>query len=347
MRLWSTKPSSVSPWTDGLRFDPARARRGHVESWFLKANDPHGRRAVWLKWTIWSGAGGRDHAVAEAWAIAFGGADGHVATKTTVPFERARFATSAIGASVDGCTLSADAARGRVETAGRAIEYELAITSLEAPLVHFPRSWMYERGFPKQKIVSPIPNARISGRVVVGRVSPSGLEGETWTLDAWPGMVGHNWGAGNSESYAWGHCNAWDGEDDVVFEGFSARVRAGGVLLPTTTALCLRHHGTSYMLSGFAALAKNQGSIPPRRWRFRGQGPRVAIEGEMWADTDDFVGLFYPNPDGTVCYCLNSKLARAEIAVRIEGRAPRTLRSERAALELATRDPHHGVRMYV
>jgi len=59
------------------------------------------------------------------------------------------------------------------------------------------------------------------------------------------------------------------------------------------------------------------------------------------------VGLFYPNPDGTMCYCLNSKLANAELTLRIEGRATKTLRSRRAALELATRDPHHGVRMYV
>ena len=272
MRLWSTKRSSVSQWTDGLRFDPARSRRGHVESWFLKANDPRGRRAIWLKWTIWSGPGGREHAVAEAWAIAFGGADGHVATKTTVPFEQARFASRTIGASVDGCTLSADAAHGRVESGGRAIAYDLTIASLEAPLVHFQKAWMYEGGFPKQKIVSPIPNARISGSVVVRRVDhaarpPEGRpEGDTWTLDAWPGMVGHNWGAGNSESYAWGHCNAWDDEDDVVFEGFSARVRAGGVLLPTTTALCLRHHGTSYMLGRHRRLRRSL--LPePRRHR--------------------------------------------------------------------------------
>jgi hypothetical protein len=342
MRLWSTKPWSDSRWTDGLRFDPARARRGHVESWFLKANDPVGRRAVWLKWTLWSGSGDPAHAVAEAWAVAFGGADGHgphVATKSSVPFQRAHFARGAIGASIDGCTLTADAAQGRVESGGRAVAYDLRIASLEAPLVHFPAAWMYERGFPRQKLVSPIPNARISGTVDV--------EGERWSLREWPGMVGHNWGAGNSESYAWGHCNAWDGGDDVVLEGFSARVRAGGVLLPATTALCIRHHGTSYMLSGFAALARNHGSISARRWTFRGRGARIAVEGEIWADTDDFVGLFYPNPDGTVCYCLNSKLARAEVTLRIEGRAPKTLRSERAALELGTRDPHHGVRMYV
>ena len=77
------------------------------------------------------------------------------------------------------------------------------------------------------------------------------------------------------------------------------------------------------------------------------KGRRVEVAGEMWADTEDFVGLFYPNPDGTICHCLNSKLAHAEVTLRIEGRPPRTLRSERAALEIGTRDPNHGVRMYV
>jgi hypothetical protein len=341
MRPWSAKPSSASPWVDGVRFDPARARRGHVESWFLKANDPHARRALWLKWTIWAGQRDPRRAVAETWAIAFGaqGGHGHVAVKTQVPFDRATFPPGEIGATVDGCTLSATGARGRVESGGRSVAYDLAVTALEAPLVHYPARWMYDGGFPRQKIVSPIPNARMSGTVDVA--------GERWDVGAWPGMVGHNWGEANSEAYAWGHCNAWDDEDDVVFEGFSGRIRAGGVLLPPSTGLCLRHHGTSYMLSGFASLLTNRGSMSARRWRFGGKSRRASIEGEMWADTDDFVGLFYPNPDGTLCYCLNSKLAHAEVTVRVEGRAPRTLRSQRAALEVATRDPNHGVRMYV
>jgi hypothetical protein len=322
-----------------VRYDPSRARHGHVESWFLKVNDPRGRRALWLKWTIWAGERDPRRAVAEVWAIAFGTARGHVATKATVPFEQARFEPGVLAASIDGCTLSESAARGCVASGGRSIAYDLTIASLEAPLVHFPAAWMYEKSFPRQKIVSPIPNGRISGRVEV--------QGETWTLDAWPGMVGHNWGRAHSESYAWGHCNAWDDGDDVVVEGFSARVRACGVLLPPMTALAVRHHGTSYMLTDFASIAHSRGSMTPRRWRFHARADRVAVEGEMWADTDDFVGLYYPNPDGTTCYCLNSKLAHAEVTLRIQGRAPKTLRSQRAPLELATRDPHHGVRMYV
>jgi hypothetical protein len=352
MRLSSARRSSGSAraegsgtalpaWAERVRYDGGRSGHGHVESWFLKANDPRGRRALWLKWTIWAGERDPRRAVAEAWAVAFGAERGHVATKITVPFESARFSREGLGADVGGCALSPGAARGRVESGVRSIAYDLSIASLEAPLVHFPARWMYERALPKQKIVSPNPNGRFSGTVVIGD--------ERWSLDAWPGMVGHNWGRAHSEVYAWGHCNAWDDGDDVVLEGFTARVRAGGVLLPPTTMLCVRHHGTTWALTALDDLAHNKGAISSRRWRFRGGNAagRVEIAGEMWADTQDFVGLFYPNPDGTMCHCLNSKLAHAELTLRIAGRAPRTLRSERAALEIATRDPDHGVRMYV
>jgi hypothetical protein len=360
MRHWSAKRSSASPSTEspslapappgsafaaaeawsGLRYDRSKARvarRGHVESWYLKANDPGARRAIWLKWTIWAGDRAPDRALAEAWAVAFGGAAGHVATKTSVPFEQAQFEPRNLGAIVDGCRLSAGGAEGRVESGGRAIDYDLRIESLDPPLVHLPAAWMYTASFPAQKIVSMMPNLRVSGRATV--------QGEVWALDAWPGMLGHNWGHAHAAPYAWGHCNAWDGEEDVVFEGFTARVRA--LPVAPVTALLLRYRGKRYSLNGFASLARNAGSISPRRWSFRGLGRRVELAGELWADTDDFVGLFYPNPDGTECYCLNTKVARAEITLSIAGQPPRTLRSERAALELATLDPHHGIRMYV
>ncbi|HEX8790285.1 MAG TPA: tocopherol cyclase family protein [Polyangiaceae bacterium] len=335
MRLSSEKLSSGSAWAERVRYD-ARAAEAHVESWFLKANDPRGRRAVWLKWTIWAGARAPGSAVAEAWAVAFGTSRGHVATKTTVPFGAARFSHEGIDATVDGCTLTRESARGRVESGGRAIAYDLRVAPIGPPLVHYPARWMYERPLPKQKILSPVPDARVSGTVEI--------DGERWDLDGWPGMIGHNWGSQHTELYAWAHCNAWDDGEDVVLEGFSGRPRVGGVLVPTTTMVSVVHHGSIYRLN---VPLRNAGSISPRRWRFRARSRRMDVSGELWADTEDFVGLFYPNPDGTLCHCLNSKLAHAEITLRVEGRAPRTLRSQRAALEIGTRDPNHGVRMYV
>jgi hypothetical protein len=320
----------------GLRYDSAGAGRGHVESWFLKANDPGSRRAIWLKWTIWAGERAPTAAVAEVWAVAFSAKSGHVAVKMAVPFgdPRTRFERDSLGVTIDGCSLSRESARGRVETGERAIGYDLRIEPQAEPLLHFPSAWMYAHRWPTQKLASPVPTGRISGRVDV--------DGDTWQVEGWPAMIGHNWGRRHSSLYAWGQCNAWDGGDDMVLEGVSI---GGGGPVRGATIVCISHEGVRCDLNGFRSIARNAGAITPRRWQFRGRSSRVEIEGEMWADTDDFVGLLYPNPDGTNCHCLNSKLARAEVTLKIAGRPPRIYRSSRAALEIGTRDPNHGVRM--
>jgi hypothetical protein len=325
-------PPDVMMVAAGARYEGARARRGHVESWFLKASDPRARRAVWLKWTIWAGERAPDAAVAEVWAIAFSAA-GQVATKSGVPYGdgRARFDAQGLAVAVDGCTLSREGARGRVETGGRAVAYDLRLEAVAPPFLHFPALWMYSGPWPAHKIASPIPSALASGHLEVN--------GERWEVDGWPAMVGHNWGRRHTPLYAWGQCNAWEGGGDLALEGLS--VGAGG---PGTTLISVFYEGVRHDFKGLRSLARNGGAITPRRWRFTGRSSTLDVEGEMWADTEDFVGLFYPNPDGTRCHCLNSKLARAELTLRSGGRE-RTFRSERAALEIGTEDPHHGVRM--
>jgi hypothetical protein len=322
----------------GLRYEGPRARHGHVESWFLKANDPRTRRAVWLKWTVWAGDRAPTAAVAEVWAVAFSGTDGHTAVKMAAPFTSglARFDRDGLGVTIEGCSLSREGARGRVETGERAIEYELRMEPRAEPRVHHPGAWMYSGRRPAQRTASPVPSALVSGRVQVN--------GAAWEVEQWPAMVGHHWGRRHSPLSAWGQCNVWDGGDDLVLEG--ASIGGGGPVLGGTV-LYVRHEGARHDLDALPSLARNAGAITPRRWRFRGRSRGVAIDGEMWADTDDFVGLFYPNPDGTYCYGLNSKLARAEVTLTLAGRPPRVYRSSRGALEIGTSDPHHGVRMYL
>jgi hypothetical protein len=319
-----------------LRYDKT-SPRGHVECWFLKANDPRGRRAIWLEWTVWAGDRAPERAVPEAWPIASGTSGGHVATKTVAPFESARFESRALGVEVDGCALSEVAARGRVESGGRVVTYDLSIAPQSPPLELFPAAFMYSSSLAVQKLSSPVPSCLVSGRVDVG--------GEHWALDAWPGMIGHNWGRRRARVYGWGQCSVWDGGDDLIFEGFTAARAALGVR--AVTVLCLRHQGKNYALNGLTSVARNGGEMTPRRWTFRGAGKGASIEGEIWAETDDLVGLFYPNPDGTMCNCLGSMLAHAEVILELPGQSRRTIRSSRAALEIGTLDARHGVRMYV
>jgi len=322
----------------GARFDQ-RAPEPHVESYFLKANDPEGKRALWVRHTIYAGRHDASRAVAEAWAIFFDRDRGHLAVKTQVPLARARFARDKLDIEVDGVALDARTSRGSITTGERAVAWDLALHANGPPLLHFPHAFMYEGPFPSSKLVSLIPDARVSGRIEA--------RGESISVDRWPALVGHNWGKRNAHTYAWGHCNAWNGGEDVMFEGTSARVKLGPVLSPFATILCLRHRGVRYELNGVVQMAKNRGTVGLRRWSFRGAGDLVRIEGELWAEDDDFVGLHYANPAAPMTYCLNTKLAHARIEVAIQKRPRMVLESTQAALEIGTHDPHHGIKMYL
>lgn len=327
----------------GVRYAPS-SRRGHVESYFLKANDPTGGRALWLKATIFAPPGAPEAAVAESWAVAFDRERGHVAAKSQVPFAAARFSAADVDVEVSGCSLRRDGARGALEHAGAKIAWDVRLASRGAPLVHFPRPWMYEGRFPSSKLVSPVFDGRLEGTVDV--------DGRRWEVSGWPALLGHNWGAGHAPSYAWAHCNAWDGGEDLALEGLSARVAIGPLASPAATLLFVRHRGVDYALNGAREWATNRGAIGARRWVFHGKSAAkgaasAEIDGELWAAPDDLVGLYYPNPSGPMTYCLNTKLARARVTLRLSGRPAFTVTSRAAALEIGTRDPRHGTRMYV
>jgi hypothetical protein len=327
----------------GVRYPPSGPveGRGHVESYFLKANSPDGRRALWVKTTIYAAG---PVSIAEAWAVAFDRERGHVAVKTSVPFAQARFARDAVDAEVDGVSLRSDASCGAIETGDRRISWNLALSSDGVPLVHYPHPWMYEKKFPSSKLVSPYPDLRASGELTVN--------GEAWAIDKWPGLLGHNWGPRHAPLYAWGHANVWEREDgeperELVFEGVSGKVKVGPVLSPLMSLFCVRWRGVRYDLNATRDLVTNRAEVTPRRWSFEGDDRHVRLRGELWASTDDFVGLYYENPADIPTHCLNTKLASARLAIEVKGRAPFVVRSKCAALEIGTTDPTHGVRMYV
>ena len=313
---------------DGLQFHPES--HGHVESYFLKLNDPKGERALWVKATVLARTIGEP--VAESWAIAFERGKPPIAQKTTVPLSRARFSKGAIDAELPNLVMTSSRVNGDLGS----IAFDVAIEDRSPPLFHYPRRF-YEGRFPSSKLTSPMPNLRAHGEARVGD--------RGWKIDGWRGLLGHNWGRGHAFAYAWGHCNVWDEDVDLVFEGTSGRVRVGPVLIPTTTLLVVRLNGETHALNHVSELARNQGSMTFRRWRFSGRGPTLSVTGELFAETEDMVGLHYENPDGAMTYCLNSKLASARISLEPRGALPITVSSRAAALEIGTRDPNHGVRM--
>lgn len=325
---------------DGVGWNAVRCRegdaRGHVESYFLKLNDAEGRRALWVKATILVHAGGIPR-VAEAWAIAFDRDGTHVATKEVVPLADARFGSGGLDVAVAGLRIEEGRLHGHVTSGGRRIAMDLRFTTDAAPLVPYPSRRMYEGPLPSTKVVSPHPDSRFDGTFTV--------DGETVEVRGWHGMQGHNWGTRHTELYAWSHCNQWDGHEDLVLEGMTGRVKLGPVLAPPLTVLSVRHRGVRYDFNAPLMIARNRGTIELRRWTFSAKSALATVTGELWADTRDFVGLAYENPDGAITNCLNSKLARGRVRLSVRGRPDIEALTRAAALEIGTKDPDHGVTM--
>jgi hypothetical protein len=333
----------------------SRYRRGpHVETWFLEAVEPGGARGLWLRATIFARPKSADRRVApvppvaEAWAVAFDRERGHVATKTVVPLEAARFGHGNVDLAVDGCELSLGHARGAIDNGGRSLAWDLEVgPSRAAPIRHLPSHALYDDRVPSGgKAVTPVSDARASGTLRVRRSSQD--DEERWDVAAWPTMIGHHWGRGRPHLYAWSHCGAWDDAEDLVFEGISTRVRMGPMLSPMGTAVFIRWRGRSWDLNARELFGKNRGIISMRRWEVTATGERgVRVHAEIDAATDDLVGLHYPNPGGGMTYGLDTALARARVELLVPGEPPLVATSRSAALEIGTRDRHHGVRMYV
>ena len=327
--------AEIRDW-NAARFAEEGAKGGHVESYFLKLNDPEGRRALWLKATILARRG-CGAPVAEAWAIAFDRAGENLGAKQIVPLDQARFSRERLDVRVADLVIEAGRVEGSVASHGRRIEVALRFTTTSAPLVPFPSLRMYDGPLPSTKLVSPYPDARFTGHYAV--------DGERVEVAGWRGMQGHNWGKRHAEQYAWAHCNQWDEEEDLIFEGATARVKVGPLLAPPLTVISVWRRGVRYAFNQPLTLLRSRGVIGARAWTFHAESRLARVEGELAAETRDFVGLHYENPDAAMTYCLNSKIAAGTIRLAVKGRPPLTAHTRAAALEIGTKDPAHGIAM--
>ncbi len=314
-------------------------RQGHVESHFLKAVSPDAERALWIKQTLLRPRDVPGVGIAEVWAIAFERGRGPVAgAKDVHPLGDARFEDAPFSYRIGGASLTDAGASGTAESSGHRLEWRLELEPLEPPFRPFPLDRMYRGGFPKQKTLTPVPSAIVRGEARV--------DGERWSLDGFRAMQGHNWGQGHSERYAWLHCNGFDAPRTWV-EMMTARVRTAGVLLPWLSIGGICIDGTRYRFDRGPALASREVSVGFTHYRATVERGGVRLDLDIETEPEAMAGLHYENPDGSMTYCLNSKLARGSLTLTGAAPKPIRLRSDAFALEIGTKDPDHPIRMLI
>ena len=299
----------------------------HVESWFVRANDPDAPRSVWLKSTVLTRRDGTS--LVQAWCSTFDGDRTH-ASSCEVPLDSSRFASTADRTVVDlgaaRMELLADEVRcsGRLEDGGGRVEWDLSLERhpgpLGRPLSLLPSDRLIEGRLPRNKLLTPFPVAACRGRVAVA--------GETWDLDGWTGMQGHNWGAAHSPEYAWGQCVFTEGGEPVALvEGASGRVELGRRRSPLLSMLVVRHGGEEHRFDRLLDLWRQHPVLDFPRWSLTMSGSAGKATLEMTADPARMVCLDYVNPARPTSHCLNSKTAAVSLRLTPARGASLTLQS--------------------
>lgn len=288
---------------------------GHYEVYFLKFNDPGRKIAAWIRYTLLSPRHGP--AVAEVWGFFFDRDDPgrNLAVKDTYPATELALGKDPL-VRISSSVLRHGEAQGKAGKNGRDMVWQLRWDGTGQCLYHFPYRWMYRAPFPRTKVLSPWPDARVSGTLEVG--------GRSYRFDGAPGQQSHLWGSGYADRWTWCHCNAFD-EEDAVLEALSARIRIGPVRLPPLTIFLLNFRGRLYRLNSLGSMVHNRSRSNLGRWEFEGKGENVAIRGEVAVDPRFMLGAGYTGPSGEKRWCHNSKVADIELRVALPGSPPAIL----------------------
>ncbi|AKF04930.1 hypothetical protein [Sandaracinus amylolyticus] len=311
----------------------ASDRGGHYESWFQRANHPTRPLAFWIRSTILARRGAPpEQALGEVWAIVFDGERGRVvAVREEFTIASCRFAPRGLDVDLAGSHLDARAIEGGAKSASRSLRWSLRYASASSPLLLFPRA-LYDAPLPRAKVLTSAPFARFDGTIEV--------DGEPLAIDGWIGSHNHNWGSRHTDRYAWGQVAGFDAAPEVFLEVATARVAVGPVLAPPLTVAVLRLGDEEVRFDSVPRGLAARASFHPFEWRFDVRAKGARLHGRMEAPASTFVALPYGNPPGGTKTCLNSKLARCEIVLERDGRAPLTLRTaHRAAFEMLGDDP--------
>ncbi len=324
----------MSPTT--VRFPSVPPEAGHYESIYMKASPPEGGRSLWVRHTVHKRPG--EEPTAAVWMTYFT-ANGKppLAIKRqveTTEISTPRSAYLRVGESEIGPGRMI----GQVRSGERAASWNLRFSDLHPPFRHLPKDWMYERSLPRTKAMSPHPAAIFDGILEVG--------GERVDVEAWPGMVGHNWGAEHADTWIWLSGRDPEGRPGDHIDLTIGRIRVGGILTPWIANGQIVVDGAAHRLGGIGRLLATRVDASPTGAQFRIPGRGITVDGTVGAPSHRFVGWVYSDPKGGSHHALNCSVADLELRVRLGDGGERRTRLEREAVyELGTRETDHGIPM--
>lgn len=317
------------------RFPEVAAKRGHYESFYVKACEPGGGRGVWIRHTVHKRPGAEP--TGSIWFVFFDrAAAGPRATKVTVPADQLA-APAGSWIRIGDAEIAPGRAEGSVDTEALAAGWSFTFDGDDRPCKYLPADWLYEAPLPRTKFVAPYPNARFEGRLEID-------DEEAIEFIGWPGMIGHNWGTEHAERWVWLEGTGFEGEPGTYFDAGAARVKLGSRASPWIPSGMLMLDGEPHPLGGLGAIRSARVEESPAACSFVLPGKDVVVRGRVSAPEKDFVGWVYADPKGPEHNTVNCSVADLELTVERPGLPARELNLVAGgAYELGMRETDHGI----
>jgi hypothetical protein len=324
----------TSPARARARFQAVDPENGHYESFYLRAFHPSRALAVWIRYTVHK----YPHTAPKGavWFTLFDPSAGPPrAAKSAYAFEELA-ANEDLFVAVGSNRLEPACASGKITTDRLSASWRLEFDQTSPPLHHLPRRWMYERSFPRTKLESPYPMSTFSGELEV--------DGQSMTLDGWPGMVGHNWGREHAKEWVWLSGLGFDADPQAFIDVALARVRVGPVTLPWIATGWAFFKGAYHRLGGPGQIRSTRINPGANQCDFSLSGPGVTARGTCSAPLGDFAGWIYSSPDGSARCVSNCSAAAMNLELDRSEAAPVTLTTQHgAAYELGLSQPRADI----
>jgi len=314
--------------------------RGLYESNYLKANEPGGQGALWIKYNLMAPAGAALPRSAELWAL-YWPRPGQRPTvvRQVILGHNVETSSSAVEIRSELASLTAAEAHGALESGGHRIAWDLTLTGDDPPIYHAPHRPMYTLPVPSKKLMTPRPRLEMSGTVAV--------DGAEVVVDRWVGLRGHNWGSAHPHSYAFCTANLWQEPGRWAFEGYTGRIHLGSMVSPWLSAAVLRLDKEELPLNSLRRWLNRSARVEFPSWSVTfGDGSGTRLDVRCTLDPEELAGLIYLSPSGRVGYCYSTKFAHLELHLERSGRAPETKTSRCAELEFLSPDPIAGIPLY-
>ncbi|HKH51442.1 MAG TPA: hypothetical protein VKA77_06555, partial [Mycobacterium sp.] len=250
------------------------------------------------------------------------------------PIDAAAYEYDNWTARIGATSIDDRSARGVVTGANRSARWDLWITPGPEDAVKLLTERAYKARFPTAKTTVRHPMAQFDGQVE--------LDDTRLVLDGWTGSVNHNWGSRHTPAYAFGQVCGFDDAPDSTLEVVTARAAIGPVSLPAATLFVFRHGGGEFAVRSILGSLQTHGRYAPFSWSFGARVGERMIEGEIFAEPADVIGLTYTDTDGGVKYCYNSAIATCRIQLAGKAFERRELMATRRAMFEILTDERHG-----